>query len=128
MNKVPSEKNFSIVFFIFFQIIGIYFIMYGSISFQNILFNIFGFLILFLGFFFPKIIRIPNILWYRFGLLLNSVISPFIMFIIFLLTVIPIGLIFKLLKKDLLDQKYNFQRKSYWLDVDKDKTNLDNQF
>ena len=58
---------------------------------------------------------------------LNKIISPFIMSIIFFLVVTPIGLIMRLLGKDLLNLKYN-KGKTYWIEKKGPKSKMKNQF
>ena len=47
--------------------------------------------------------------------------------IIFFLVVTPIGLIMKILKKDLLNLKYN-SKKTYWINKTGPKSKMKNQF
>ena len=49
-------------------------------------------------------------------------------FIVFFLTVVPTGLIMKLLGKDLLNQKLNKKATSYWVKRDKPIGSMKNQF
>ena len=84
----------------------------------------FNFLIL--GLINSKILTPLNKLWFKFGILLGKIVSPLIMGIIFFLVVTPIGLIMRLLGKDLLNLKYN--NKSYWIEKDGPKSKMKNQF
>ena len=47
--------------------------------------------------------------------------------LIFFLIVTPTGLILKLFRKDVLNLKYN-KSKTYWLEKDKNKSTMKNQF
>ena len=62
-----------------------------------------------------------------FGLFLGKIISPMVMGIIFFFVVTPIGIIMKILKKDLLNLKFN-QKKSYWIDKNEPKSKMKDQF
>ena len=66
-----------------------------------------SFVFLVLGLINSKILTPLNRLWFKFGLLLGRFISPLIMGIIFFVVVTPIGIMMRLLKKDLLNLKYN---------------------
>jgi large-conductance mechanosensitive channel len=68
-----------------------------------------------------------NKLWFRFGIFLGKIISPVIMGIIFFLVVTPIGLIMRLLGKDVLNLKYS-ENKSYWIEKDGPESKMKNQF
>ena len=60
-------------------------------------------------------------------MILGRIISPIIMSIIFFLVVTPIGLIMKLLKKDLLNLKFN-KTNTYWIEKSGPKSKMKNQF
>ena len=111
--KISSEKNFGIVFSIFFFIIAIYpFFLSNTLNYWFMSISIF---FLITAFFFQKILILPNKLWNKLGIFLGLVISPIIMLLIFVLTFIPIGIILKILGKDLINKKIYKQKKSYWI-------------
>ena len=61
----------------------------------------------------PKILRYPNLLWYKFGILLGKIINPLIMGFIFFLIFTPISIFFKVIGRDELNIK-NVKMKTYW--------------
>ncbi len=63
----------------------------------------------------PAILAPLNRVWFRFGLLLNRIVSPIVMGIIFFLTVVPIGLIRRVFKPDPLDVAFDKEAESYWI-------------
>ncbi|WP_075522242.1 SxtJ family membrane protein [Candidatus Pelagibacter communis] len=123
--KIPSNRNFGIVFCIVFFLVGIYFFFNDSSIFYYLL--SFSLLFLILGLANSKILTIPNKLWFRFGLFLGKIISPVVMGLIFFLVVTPIAIIMKILKKDLLNLNFN-NNKSYWIKKDSVKSNMKKQF
>jgi hypothetical protein len=64
---------------------------------------------------FPDVLHAPNRAWLKFGLLLNRIVSPLIMMMLFFLVVAPTGFILKSLKKDPLRLRREPSAKSYWL-------------
>lgn len=64
---------------------------------------------------FPDLLAPLNRIWFRFGLLLNRIVSPIVMGIIFFLTVVPIGLIRKAFKPDPLGVTFDAEAESYWI-------------
>jgi len=114
--KLGSERSFGLVFAGVFLIIACFPLLSGgSVRIWSVLVAA-----VFLGFavFAPKALRPLNILWFKFGLLLNKIVSPIVMGIIFVVTIIPIGLFLRARGKDLLKQKLDPEAKSYWIDVD----------
>ena len=123
--KIGSNRSFGIVFFVVFLLIAIYpLINGGQIRLWSFTISI-VFLVLGLGN--SKILNPLNKLWFRFGIFLGKIISPFVMGVIFFLVVTPIGLFMRLLNKDLLNLKFNNKR-SYWIEKTEPKSKMKNQF
>jgi len=98
-----SEKSFGVVFSIVFLIIALYpLITSEGLRIWALVVSIIFFLLAFLA---PKILVLPNKLWFKFGLLIGSIVAPIVMAFIYFVTVLPTGLIMRLLGKDLLKQK-----------------------
>ena len=56
-----------------------------------------------------------NLLWLRFGLLLHRVVNPIVMALLFYGTVLPTGLVMRMMGKDLLRLKRQPDADSYWI-------------
>jgi hypothetical protein len=56
-----------------------------------------------------------NLIWLKFGLLLHRVVNPVIMALLFYGTVLPTGLVMRMLGKDLLRLKREPGSDSYWI-------------
>ena len=123
--KISSNRSFGIVFFIVFLLIALYPLLKGNDL--RVWSLIISFVFLILGLINSKILTPLNRLWFKFGLLLGRFISPIIMGIIFFVVVTPIGIIMRLLKKDLLNLKYN-KKETYWIDKSGPKSKMKNQF
>ena len=123
--KIGSNRSFGIVFFIVFLLISIYpLINNEDIRIWSLLVSL---IFLVLGLINSNILSPLNKLWFKFGILLGKIISPIIMAIIFFLVVTPIGLIMRLLGKDVLNLKYSKIR-SYWIEKSGPKSKMKNQF
>ena len=123
--KISSNRSFGIVFFVVFLLIALYPLTYGGeIRIWSAMTSL-TFLVL--GLLNSKFLTPLNKLWFRFGIFLGKIISPVIMGIIFFLVVTPIGLIMRLLGKDVLNLKYS-ENKSYWIEKDGPESKMKNQF
>ena len=123
--KLPSNKSFGLLFFIVFSLIAIYqYKINSSISFVLIFI---ASLFLLLGIINSKILTPFNKLWMKFGLLLGKIVSPIVMGVIFFFVITPISFILKIFKKDVLNLKKS-NTKSYWVEKDKIKSKMKNQF
>tara|TARA_Y100000996_G_C22055332_1_gene450874 strand:- start:43 stop:432 length:390 start_codon:yes stop_codon:yes gene_type:complete len=123
--KLPSNRSFGIVFFIFFIIVATYPLLNDNPIRSWSL--IIGLIFLILGLINSKILTPLNIIWMKLGMYLGIIISPIVMGIVFFLVVTPISLIMKILKKDVLNLSIN-KEKSYWIKKDKIKSSMKNQF
>ena len=123
--KLPTNRNFGIVFSIVFLIIALWPLLkqndlrLWSLSISGIFFI--------LGLFNSKLLSPLNKTWFKFGIFLGGFIAPIVMGVIFFLVVTPTGLIMKLFRKDLLNLKKN-KKETYWLDKDNSNSSLKNQF
>ena len=123
--KLPSNRNFGIVFSIVFLIIAIWPILnQNEIRIWSIIISL---IFLILGLINSKFLSPLNKAWFKFGLILGSVIAPIVMGIVFFFVVTPTGLIMKVLGKDILGLKRN-KNNTYWLEKDNSNNNLKNQF
>jgi len=121
-----SEKSFGIVFSIVFLIISLFpLINSGNIHLWALILSA---VFLFLAFIAPKILKLPNMLWFKLGILLGSIIAPIVMSLIYFITVMPIGLIMRIMGKDLLKKKFDKNAKSYWIKRSEPLGSMKNQF
>ena len=123
--KISSNKSFGIVFFIVFLIISIYpLIDGGALRVWSLAISI---IFLILGLLNSKVLTPLNKLWFKFGILLGTIVSPIVMGIVFFIVVTPISLIMKILGKDILNLKKN-KNQSYWIDKSEPNSKMKNQF
>ena len=123
--KIGSNRSFGIVFFIVFLLISIYPLFKdGNLRIWSLIISI---IFLFLGLLNSNFLNPFNKLWFKFGLLLGKIVSPIVMCLIFFLVVTPIGIIMRLLKKDLLNLKFS-KTNTYWINKSGPKSKMKNQF
>jgi len=124
--KLSSNKSFGIVFFIVFFIIALWPLKSGSdIRIVPLLISL---IFLILGTFNSNLLKPLNFIWMKFGLMLGKFMNPIIMGLIYYLTVVPTGLILKILNKNLLNIKKKNDQKSYWVKKEKSQSTMKNQF
>tara|TARA_B100001250_G_scaffold414327_1_gene451995 strand:+ start:6196 stop:6579 length:384 start_codon:yes stop_codon:yes gene_type:complete len=123
--KIPTNRNFGIVFSVVFLIISLWpLLSEETLSIWALILSI---IFLILGLLNSKILSPLNKIWFKFGLFLGGIISPIVMAIIFFLVVTPMGIIMRVLNKDLLKLKKN-NKSSYWLNKDNKKSSMKDQF
>ena len=124
--KIGSNRNFGLVFFFVFLVISLWPLMHdGSIRIWSI---IIALIFLILGLTNSNLLTPLNKLWFKFGIALGAVIAPIVMSIIFFLAITPIGLLMKILGKDLLNKKINKKKNTYWIKRDVPVGTMKRQF
>ena len=123
--KIGSNKSFGIVFFIVFFLISIYpLLSHNEIRLWSLIISL---IFLILGLLNSKLLTPLNKIWFKFGILLGKIISPLVMGLIFFFVVTPIGILMRILKKDLLNLKFN-KKTTYWIEKNDPKSKMKNQF
>ena len=118
--KIPSEKNFGITFSTIGILIFLYLLYFDNFNLYILLISI---SLLLISFLIPKILKVPNIIWFRFGILLSKIMTPLILGFIFFGVLGPIAILRKI---------FNFNKKKEyftWKKTNKDdKINFKKQF
>ena len=129
-NHIPTEKSsprsFGVVFSIVFLIVALYPLINSEGLYIWAL--VASIIFFFLAFIAPKVLVFPNKLWFKFGLLIGSIVAPIVMAFVYFVTVLPTGLIMRLLGKDLLKQQLDKNAKSYWIERKEPIGSMKNQF
>ena len=124
--KISSNRNFGLVFFAVFLIVGIWPLTSGeSIRIWSTTISV---IFLILGLLNSKLLTPLNKLWSKLGIILGIIISPIAMGVVFFLVVTPIGLVMRILGKDLINIRYNKKIKTYWIDRDENMGSMKRQF
>ncbi len=123
--EISSNRSFGVVFFVVFSIIAFYpLINENEIRLWSL---VIALTFLVLGILNSKLLLPLNKIWFKFGIFLGKIISPLVMGAIFFFVVTPIGIFMRIIKKDLLNLKYNNDN-SYWIKKDDQKSKMKNQF
>ena len=124
--KSKSSRSFGITFAIVFLIAA----LYPLINFEDVRTwaLIVSVVFLLLAFVAPQTLDMPNKLWHRFGILLGSITAPIVITLVYFLTVLPTGLIMRLLGRDLLKQRLDKNSRSYWIERSETVGSMKNQF
>ena len=124
--KISSNRNFGLVFFFIFLVVSIWPLTHSeSPRIWSAIISL-AFLILVLTR--SKLLTPLNRLWAKFGIILGSIIAPIVMGVVFFLVVTPIGLVMKIIGKDLLSLKYDKKKETYWVKRDKPTSTMKQQF
>jgi len=124
-HNLSSNRSFGLVFFIVFILIAFYPLLNDdNIRLWSLIISL---IFLILGLLNSKFLMPLNKLWFKFGMLLGKFVSPFVMGLIFFLVVTPIGILMRMLGKDLLNLKFN-KKKTYWIEKSSEKIVMKDQF
>ena len=124
--KVKSKDNitFGILFFIFFLIIGLYPLKSDeAIRVWSVVLSL---VLLIITIIKPNLFTFLNKFWIKFGILLGKIISPIVMGLVFFFVVTPIGILVRVLKKDVMGLKRGAS--SYWINREDKVQTMKKQF
>ena len=109
--KKKNNITFGILFFFFFLIVGLYPLNYNeTIRVWSVVLSLIFLIITVIK---PNLFTFLNKFWIKFGLLLGKIISPIVMGLVFFFVVTPIGILIRILKKDVMGLKRGVS--SYWI-------------
>ena len=124
--KISSNRNFGLVFFIIFLIVSLWPLTYeGPIRIWTVIISL---VFLILGLMNSKLLTPLNKLWFKFGMILGAIVAPVVMGVVFFLVVTPIGLVMKIMGRDLLNKKYDKKKRTYWIKRDTSIGTMKRQF
>jgi hypothetical protein len=124
--KIKSKDNitFGILFFILFLIIGLYPLKSDeAIRVWSVVLSL---VLLIITIIKPNLFTFLNKFWIKFGILLGKIISPIVMGLVFFFVVTPIGILVRVLKKDVMGLKRGAS--SYWINREDKVQTMKKQF
>ena len=124
-----SDRGFGVVFAFVFVAIGLFPLLDGGPPRVWALGGAAAFLAA--AFVRPVLLAPFNRVWFKFGLLLQRVVSPLIMAVIYFAVATPTGFVMRTLGKDPLRLKYDSDADSYWIHRDPpgpERESMRNQF
>ena len=124
--KINSNRSFGIVFFFVFLIVSLWPLINENPV--RVWFFYIAIIFLILALMNSNLLTPLNVLWFKFGKLLGSIVAPIVMGIVFFIVITPTGFIMRIFGKDLLNKKYNNKSKSYWINREKSKGTMKQQF
>lgn len=63
----------------------------------------------------PAVLAPLNRLWMQFGILLGRIVSPIVLFLLYVVAIVPTGLVLRLRGKDPLHRRFDPAAASYWV-------------
>lgn len=112
----PTNRSFGLtVGGILLAIAGIRFYYLGSGLANGILLAAGGFLVI-LGGLAPAILSVPNRLWMALGRVMFRVVNPVIMLLMYIVCIVPVGLVMRAVGHDPLKRRFDAAAASYWVE------------
>ncbi|HMN91998.1 MAG TPA: SxtJ family membrane protein [Hydrogenophaga sp.] len=111
--QLPSDKSIGILFSIVFALVSVWFAWRGTLPWQW--FAIPAGMFLITAYSVPRILRPLNIAWMALGALLNKIVSPLMLGVIYFLIITPVALFFKIIGRDELKRNFDSNLNTYWV-------------
>jgi hypothetical protein len=117
----PSERSTSFVFAAVAVIAAIVWrqnaiVLYAAMCIAGLL--------VFVGIWFPRALRPLNVAWFSLALLLNKIVSPVVMLVMFAAVITPFGLAMQVISR----KRRQPSATSYWIDRTAQSTSMSQQF
>lgn len=108
-----SERGFGCTFAIVLSLISLIPVLHGA----HPVYWLTGLALLFwlAAAFWPRALRELNWVWFQFGLLLHKIVQPVILSLLYVLGIVPIGLIMRGFGKNMLTLRKPKDATSYWV-------------
>ena len=110
-------RHFGLEMALILNLFALFFIWYEKRA--GLVFSLVGGVFLLAAVFVPTWLRTFEKLWMGLGELLGKIVTPLILVLVYYLAVVPMGLLVRILRKDLLALKLDPDAKSYWAEVEK---------
>ena len=124
--EVATNKSFGIVFATLFFIIGAY--GYWKSWSYPIIYFLVSVILIFISFFLSNILSHPNKLWSKIGHLIGNFVSKIVLLVVFFMIIAPFSIFFKLIRKDLINQNIDHEKKTYWDTRDDEVKSMKKQY
>lgn len=116
VKEIGSDRSFGIVFTTFFAIVGALPLLSKNEP-RLWAFGVSGAFLL-VALVIPKILHPLNVVWMKLALVMNKIVSPLVLGMLFFTTITPLGIFMRLMGKDLLRLKFDKNATSYWIKRD----------
>ena len=112
---LPSNRKFGFLFVVVFGLLaGLSWYRHGVTTTMMVLAGVSAAFLL-AALLVPGVLRPLNRLWMAFALLLHKVTSPIILGVMFFGLFAPVGLVFRLRRRDLMRRRFDKAAGSYWI-------------
>ena len=126
MENKSSVKSFGILFAIVFLIIATWPLLNSEeIRIWSLVVSV---IFLILGLIKSRILNPLNNFWIKLGEFLGKIVAPIVLLFIFFVIITPMSFLVKIMRKDLLNVKFDKNKSSYWIKRDEDLGPMKNQF
>lgn len=112
--ELPSNRSFGVVFTVFFALVGGARCLQGAPPRSWAL--VVAVVVAWVTLLRPELLSVPNRLWARLGFVLQKVVQPVAMSVVFFVVITPLALVLKLTGRDPLRLKIDREARSYWIE------------
>ena len=120
-----KSKNFGYTFSLISFLVFLYFFFNGVLNYPFLLISFSLTLVTILK---PNFLSPFSFLWDKFGLLIGMFVTPIILCLVYLITIMPINIFLRIFSIDLLKKRKNVKIKSYWIERKNKNINFKKQF
>lgn len=116
MEEKELDKKFGLMLSAIFTILALYLFKKNNSLSLFLPLMLISMVFIYVALFASRVLSPFTRAWLQFGMLLNKVISPMILGVIFFGVITPVAVLFRLLGRDLLRLKWNNECSTYWIE------------
>jgi hypothetical protein len=110
---LPSNRKFGLLFVVVFALLGTY-LWRRQVGWHPIAFGLSA-VFLAAALVFPHVLRPLNRAWMGLALILNKIVSPVVLGVLFFILFTPVALFMRLRKRDVMARRFDPASPSYWI-------------
>lgn len=111
--SLPSNRKFGLLFAVVFSLLGVY-LWRRHVEWYPASFVLSGAFLL-TALLYPDILRPLNRAWMTLALVLNTVVSPVVLGVLYFAVFTPVALFMRIRKRDVLNRRFDPADISYWI-------------
>lgn len=124
--KIGTERSFAVVIAAVFCVVALWPLWHGGPL--RLWALVSALVLLAIGFIYPRALKPFNVAWFHFGQWIGKFTTPIFMSLVFVIAVIPTGIILSILGKDPMRRQIDRTARSYWLKRDQQPGSMKAQF
>jgi len=126
--RLPSDRSFGMTFAVVLALLSAWLLWRGHARWAVTAAGTLAAVFFVLGWVAPQVLRPLNVLWMKFGVAMNAVVSPVVLGAVYLGILTPFAVVMRLRGRDALRRRFDPAAPTYWIARDHPDTDYKQRF